>query len=154
MSQSRTAPEHFMAWAGAAELLGAYPIAVDGPDPKDVADLFTETGVLVVHGGAEFHGSAAILEFLVGSRASRKGGSFRLRHHVSSTGIRIIDADRAIARCYFLAITAEQGPDHWGTYDDELERVGGHWYFARRQVTIEGASPDGWIGSGQATVKL
>jgi hypothetical protein len=35
---------------------------------------------------------------------------------------------------------AGAGPDHWGVYRDELTRVGHDWLFARRTVTVEGAS--------------
>jgi hypothetical protein len=40
---------------------------------------------------------------------------------------------------YFFVIT-EIGPDHWGTYRDELTRddASGNWLFSERKVTVDG----------------
>src|SRR5690606_3444284 len=95
-----------------------------------------------------------VVRFLVGSRDTKGEGSFRLRHHVSSVRIRIADEDHATAQSYFLAVESGLGPDHWGVYRDELVRENGAWRFARRTVTIEGATPNGWIGSGKGPVTL
>ena len=43
------------------ELLAAYVAGVDGGPLEDLAELFTEDGVLVVHGGTEYHGRDGIL---------------------------------------------------------------------------------------------
>jgi hypothetical protein len=142
------------AYVGAADLLGRYAAYVDNGTMEQLAELFGPSGVMQVHGGARYTGETGVIEFLTGSRASRKGTSFRLHHHVSSQFIEVQDQDHATARSYFMAVGLVDGPDHWGTYEDALERVEGTWYFAERKVSIQGATPTGWVGSGTATVKL
>lgn len=147
-------PESCAAWIAINDLLGRYPHAVDSGAPGDVAALFGDRGVLIVHGGREFVGGDAIRTFLTESVASRHGTNFRIRHHVSSLVIKFDGADRATTRSYFLAVGAQDGPDHWGRYDDVVVRAGAGWVFDTRRVTIEGASPSGWIGSGAGPVEL
>lgn len=62
----------------------------------------------------------------------------RLRHHVSSVAVELLDADHARAMSYFAAFSSA-GPDHWGTYRDQLVREEDMWRFESRVVTVEGA---------------
>ena len=50
-----------------------------------------------------------------------------------------VTAGRATATSYFFVLT-EIGPDHWGTYRDQLARddASGSWLFTERNVTVEG----------------
>lgn len=140
-------------WSGVAALIGRYRVAVDEGTTGAVAALFVEPdGELIVHGGASFRGREEIVEFLTGSRRSR-AGSFSLRHHVSGIDVDPIGLGKATASCYFLAMT-QRGIDHWGVYRDRVRLVGDEWAFEQRIVTIEGADPAGWIGSGSATVGI
>lgn len=136
-----------------SELLGRYPHAVDAGSPDDVAALFGDDGTLVVHGGRRYEGRAPIVTFLEASRASRAAAGSALRHHISSIDVAVQTDVSATAQSYFLAV-GRNGPDHWGTYRDRLACVDGAWFFEERQVTIEGADPEGWIGSGAAPVSL
>ena len=147
-------PEFVGAFVGVQQLIGEYARVVDRGTVDEVGHLFAPAGRLVVHGGAEFEGPSGVAEFLTGSRASRVESGFELRHHTSSVAIRIVDENTATGQCYFLAIGVVTGPDHWGRYEDQMVCIDGGWYFARRQVVIEGANPRGWIGSGKGTVTL
>jgi hypothetical protein len=129
-----------------------YVETVDGGDIDGFVALFADDGILHPHGLPPSAGRERIREFLTSSRASRPtGGS--IRHNVSSERIRLGGGDSAEATSYFLAMGV-RGPDHWGTYHDELIKVDGEWLFRSRTVTIEGADPDGWIGSGAGPVKF
>jgi hypothetical protein len=152
---SKTTPlENLLAHQAITELLGQYVAGVDRGEPERTAGLFGEHGVLEVHGGREYAGRDGVREFLSGSRIPGAMNAFgRIRHHVSSLVIELDSPESATASSYFLAVS-RIGPDHWGTYRDELEARDGSWSFRRRQVTIEGASPEGWIGSGAGPVSF
>jgi hypothetical protein len=139
--------------AAIAELNGGYARDIDGGDLEGVADRFARDGVLVVHGGRAYRKRTGILEFLTVSRRARErsGQGLAVRHHVSSLTVGFTGPDSAQSTSYFLAMGAS-GPDHWGRYDDVLLVEDGAWRFASRAVTIEGADPRGWIGSGGGAV--
>jgi hypothetical protein len=92
-------------------------------------------GGRVVHTRAEL--TATVEEIKSTFRTAENFG--RLRHHVSSVLIELTGTDSAKATSYFLALSVAR-PDHWGVYRDELTRVSEGWLFARRVVTVEGAS--------------
>jgi hypothetical protein len=141
------------AWEVVARLdvedtLARYTRFADGGRAGDLAALFAEDGALVV-GDDERRGRRAIQEYLEGNKAdlsASAAGGGRIRHHVSSLRIDLLDRDTARATSYFLAVTAA-GPDHWGVYRDELVRVDDRWLIARREAIPEGAAPDGWQGT-------
>jgi SnoaL-like domain len=121
--------------------MSRYTRYVDAGRPDLLGLLFAEPmyydmgGGRVVHTRAEL--TATVEEIKSTFRAAENFG--RLRHHVSSVVIELTDAGGAKATSYFLALSGV-GPDHWGVYRDELTRVGQRWLFARRIVTVEGAS--------------
>jgi uncharacterized protein (TIGR02246 family) len=119
-------------------LIGRYVAAADGDDPDAFAALFTPDGVLEIAGSAlvagSHNGRAAIRERMGAGRDTRKGPGFR--HHVSSVRV---DADAGRSAAYFTAMTRD-GADHWGRYEDRLERGPDGWAFAHRRVTIDGAA--------------
>jgi len=141
---------------GIDDLIERYVDGVDGGSLESVIELFTETGALISHGGLATVGRAAILEYLSESRARRDEPTFGpLRHHVSRSRVRFDDARCSSARatCYFIAVNGG-GPDHWGTYADELIVSEGAWRFQRRTVAIDGVRSGGWVSSGAAVVKF
>jgi SnoaL-like domain len=140
---------------GILSTMGRYIYAVDHGNTDKILELFTHDGVLHPHGLSECRGRAAIAAFIEASRESRSVGPDvgRVRHHVSSVHIELDDREHARAWSYFLALNAT-GPDHWGVYRDRLTRVDEQWLFQHRSVAIEGATPDGWIGSGTGPVKF
>jgi hypothetical protein len=65
-----------------------------------------------------------------------------VNHHVASIEITMADPTSATVRSYFCVYT-DAGADHWGRYRDEvvMDRIDGHWRFARRTVRVTGAAP-------------
>ena len=137
---------------GIEDTIARYARCADSGRSTDLAELFTEDGVLAVDGN-ELQGRAAITAFLEANKvnlAASTAGGGRIRHHVSSLRIDIASPDEATATCYFLAITGA-GPDHWGMYRDQFARVGEQWLFARREAIPEGFAPGGWQGTSRAS---
>jgi hypothetical protein len=122
----------------------------------ELALLFTLDGVLTPPGLPACRGRAEIVTFIAASRKSRESvaGLGRIRHHVASTDIRLVGSGIARAVSYFVAMSA-QGADHWGLYREKLRTTDGvSWLFQERSVTIEGADPSGWIGSGAGVARF
>jgi hypothetical protein len=127
------------------ETLARYAQCADGGRFTELAELFTEDGVLEIDGRAPVTGRTAILAFLTGTKQSL-GATLEkpyIRHHVSSISITVQDAAHATASSYFLAVT-ERGPDHWGRYRDRLLRSGNRWLFQHRHVRPDGHSQNSW----------
>jgi hypothetical protein len=103
--------------------------------------LFAEPMHYDMGGGRIVHTRAELIATVEDIKSTfRSADNFgRLRHHVSSVVIELTGPDTATATSYFLALSGA-GPDHWGLYRDELIRQGQDWLFARRTVTVEGAS--------------
>ena len=121
-----------------------YVRCADSGRSAELAALFADEGLLRTD-AAEVRGPAAIASYLDAQKASLAGSGGRIRHHVSSVRVDFEDEDHARAVSYFLALTAI-GLDHWGTYRDRLERVGGQWRFAERAAHVEGSAPGSWAG--------
>ncbi|WP_329410625.1 nuclear transport factor 2 family protein [Nocardia vinacea] len=69
-----------------------------------------------------------------------------IRHHVTTVDITFLSDDEAHTETFYVAITDEAGPDHWGTWHDVFRRqADGTWSIAERLVTADGADPDGWL---------
>ncbi|HEY1778695.1 MAG TPA: nuclear transport factor 2 family protein [Solirubrobacteraceae bacterium] len=136
-------------------LLAAYVAGVDGGPLQELVELFTEDGVLVVHGGKEYRGRDGMLSFLTASRETRGESPVgRIRHFNSRSHVRFDSPTSASGTTYFFAMNEAHGVDHWGLYEEDLIALDGVWYFKRRAVVIEGADPGGWIGSGVAIVSF
>ena len=120
------------------ETVARYAHYADTGRFTELVDLFTEDGVLEIHGRESLRGRAAILAFLTGAKTSLASTLQHpyIRHHVSSLTIDVHDADTASAASYFLAIT-ERGPDHWGRYRDALRCAGERWLFQHRTVRLD-----------------
>ncbi|MEY2422122.1 MAG: hypothetical protein QOI95_2189 [Acidimicrobiaceae bacterium] len=135
-------PDELAAREAVRESIARYAHAVDHGKFEAAAACFAETGVLEVRGSGRHEGRAAITEMFAGAGrklASTSTNAF-IRHHVSSIAIDVdVTAGRAAATSYFFVVT-EIGPDHWGTYRDELTRddTSGSWLFTERNVTVEG----------------
>lgn len=131
---------------GIRDLLGRYTWAGDSGRLADVADCFTVDGVLDLgDDGGTFEGRAAIgaeLESVVARVAQSPDAPGPVNHHISSVLITMADPTTATVRSYFCVYT-EAGADHWGRYRDDvvMDRVDGHWRFARRVVRVTGAAP-------------
>jgi ketosteroid isomerase-like protein len=123
------------------ELIARYNHYGDGGRIDEMLELFVADATLTVD-GTSYDGRPAIrgmFETAVGPAPER------IRHHTSTLVIDV-DGDNATARCYFQVLTS-QGLDHWGRYRDQLGRIGGRWLFTRREVRVDGVTPDGWAST-------
>lgn len=134
--------------------ISRYGLASDEGRLDDFAATFSENGVLAPPGVAECHGRPAIKGFIAASRTSRLTvpGLGEIRHHLARPAVEVESPELARAITYFVAMSAS-GADHWGMYRDQLVPVDGAWLFSRRGVTLHGADPAGWIGSGAGVAK-
>jgi len=113
-------------------LLARYTYNGDRGRVAELAACFTADGVLE-YPGASPVGPEAIAVSL--SSGTRNPELKFVRHHITNPLINL-DGDTATARSYF-AVHCNIGPDHSGTYDDQLVRTTDGWRFSRRRVRID-----------------
>ena len=128
-----------------------YTIAGDSRDAEAYHPLFAEDAVLEFAGfppvpGFRCEGRAEIRARVAGwSPIPGKDPSLSLtgfiRHNLTTCQIAPTGPDTARARTYFIVFT-EIGPDHMGTYDDDLIRQGENWLFQHRRIELDWRSPD------------
>jgi uncharacterized protein (TIGR02246 family) len=110
------------------QLVSKYALALDMRDMDAMANLFVED---VVAGGGE-RGRQAFRDWLGDTMRKQFDGT---SHHVGTQIIEFIDADHAVGIVYSKN-EHETGPE-WVImqmmYYDDYARVGGRWYFRRRQ---------------------
>ncbi|MDP3676038.1 MAG: nuclear transport factor 2 family protein [Novosphingobium sp.] len=114
------------------DLLARYTYNGDRGRVAELAACFAPDGVLEFP-GTRAQGPAAIEQALRGGE--RDPQRTFVRHHITNPLIEV-EGDAATARSYF-AVTSNNGPDHSGTYDDQLIRTGQGWRFARRRVRVD-----------------
>ncbi|MFD0687242.1 nuclear transport factor 2 family protein [Actinomadura fibrosa] len=136
------------------DAVAAYTHAADRGRAGDLAALFAPDGVLEIRGGATAAGREAIAALVAG--AAGRGSAPRpdghpgvIRHFVANLRFEEVAPDAVRASAYFLVMNAT-GPDHWGRYRDLLVPGGdeGQWLFARRFVSVDGASETSVMVSG------
>ena len=131
--------------------INAYTIAGDSRDGDAFHPLFAEDAILEFAGfppapafrseGREaIRARTATWSSVPGKDPSLSLTSF-IRHNLTTCGIELTGPDTARARTYFIVFT-EIGPDHMGTYSDELVRQGERWLFAHRRITLQWRSPE------------
>lgn len=90
---------------------------------------------------ASFIEPEGVLGFFASTKDSFLAAGFLpARHHLSSV---YVDprADGCASTYACFQFVGSHGPDHWGTYRDEVAPVGDRWHFTRRQVIVEGYVP-------------
>jgi ketosteroid isomerase-like protein len=123
------------------DVIARYNLYGDSGRIAEMLELFVDDATLLVDETA-YYGIAAIrglFEMTTGPVPERI-------RHFTATHVIDVDRDRATARCYFQVLTT-QGLDHWGRYRDQLVQVDGHWRFSRREVRVDGMTPDGWAAA-------
>jgi hypothetical protein len=127
----------------------AYAISGDGGRLADLADQFTEDGILEVVGADTARGRAEIVTML--SQHSEAGRSvngdvrFFVRHFVTNILVTEITPEEAHAVAYFAVFTPA-GLDHWGRYRDHLVPLAGRWLLRHRTVRVDSAVEGSWYG--------
>jgi hypothetical protein len=132
-------------------LTGDYPRALDHADWKAYAALFTEDGELSAGGSATpTRGRAAIEAQFSRPRAPTAApatppppnpcpvqpGKPRTQHVVTNLTVQI-NGDTATDQAYWMTLSTREcrsvvaGSGH---YEDELKKVAGKWYFAKRAI--------------------
>jgi ketosteroid isomerase-like protein len=114
------------------QLLARYTYNGDRGRVTELAACFAADGVLE-YPRAQPKGPEAIAASL--SSGERNPRITLVRHSISNPMIDV-EGDAATARSYFT-VTSNAGPDHVGTYDDELIRTADGWRFAHRQVRVD-----------------
>jgi hypothetical protein len=133
------------------ETIAAYTIAGDSRDAEAFAALFAEDSILEFAGyppvpGFRNEGRDAIRQRISswsrtpGEDPSMRNTSF-IRHNLTTNRIELTGPDRARAKTYFVVFT-DLGPDHSGTYSDELIRQGDRWLFVHRRIALDWRSPE------------
>lgn len=121
------------------DLLARYTYNGDRGRVAELAACFAANGT-IEYPGNRATGPAEIAAALSGGTGARNPALSFLRHHITNPLIEV-DADRASARSYF-AVHTDVGPDHSGTYSDQLIRTAEGWRFAHRLVRIDWQSPE------------
>lgn len=114
------------------DLLARYTYNGDRGRVAELAACFADDGILEYFGEDHIGPDAIAAKLSAGTGDPRR--TF-VRHHITNPLVEV-DGDNATARSYF-AVTSNAGPDHSGTYDDQLVRTAHGWRFARRRVRID-----------------
>ena len=133
------------------QTIAGYTIAGDSRNGDAFHPLFAKDAVLEFAGfppvpGFRSEGRAQIRErtsswsSVPGKDPSLSLTSF-IRHNLTTCQIALTGADTARATTYFIVFT-DIGPDHMGTYSDELTRHGERWLFQHRRIALHWRSPE------------
>jgi hypothetical protein len=132
------------------DVVARYNAFGDSGRMDELIGLFSEDAVMDM-GGDALTGRDAIRQgFLDAGRsfvAFAKRASLPrdlpvLRHYTATHVIDATSPTTATCRSYYATFMAK-GPDHWGSYTDELAEIDGRWQITSRQVTVDGATPGG-----------
>jgi hypothetical protein len=129
------------------DLMSRYLFAMDYGDFDAYAETFTEDGVLefsrsTSKGGAEIKKAVAVFKENIGKLYKDKEGNPATLRHVLLQAVIRVEADHAWTRSLWVEM-ANDGPNGtlkmgtFGIYEDELQRVKGHWLFSKRRVLNE-----------------
>jgi hypothetical protein len=132
------------------DVIARYNAYGDSGRMPELLELFAEDAVMNMD-GAVYEGRAAIGDGFVA--AGRDFVSFAkrkqlprdlpvLRHYTATHVITATSPTAASCSSYFLTFLAH-GPDHWGSYHDELGVRDDRWRILSRKVLVEGAAPGG-----------
>jgi SnoaL-like domain len=144
------------------DTLAHYNWSGDAGRAADLAEAFTEDGVLQVRGGEAHRGRAAIRDF-IGGVAARDAAVLPtapitappvrrlVRHLLTNTRFTALTPQEATAASYFTVVT-EIGLDHSGRYRDTLVPVGDRWLIASRLVSTDWVAPGSAMASPSSVV--
>jgi SnoaL-like domain len=104
--------------------------------PDDLADLFTEDGVIEVGPWGRMEGQDKIRRGY--GRAYKGQDQFTAVHAVTNPRIRLLDETHATGTWYLLDMTLGSGDENplkiVGIYDEEYRKVDGVWKIARLEL--------------------
>ncbi|MGO9934229.1 MAG: nuclear transport factor 2 family protein [Steroidobacteraceae bacterium] len=146
-AQPSYGPRYAQDRAEIEDLMSRYLFAMDYGDFDAYVETFTEDGVLefsrsTSKGRAEIKKAVAAFKEAIGKLYKDKDGNpATLRHALLQAVIRV-EADHAWTRSLWVEM-ANDGPNGtlkmgtFGIYEDELQRIKGHWLFSKRRVLNE-----------------
>lgn len=104
-------------------------------------ELFDDTSVMTIDGGAPYSGTSEIINIFTNAKGRLDSVDVPkyIRHYVATHQIDIESETVARGRCYFAVLT-HIGLDHWGRYIDTYKKVNGKWLFDTRKVFVDGTS--------------
>jgi hypothetical protein len=110
-------------------------LAKEQADFPSMVPLFTPSGTFTLPNGVSLPSTQI-------SAIVAAGEPNYIRHHVTTTSVEFVDDDTATSDTYFIAFTDIAQPDHWGRWEDHLERQeDGRWLSTDKRVVIEGWAP-------------
>jgi len=129
------------------DLMSRYLFAMDYGDFDAYVETFTKDGVLefsrsTSKGRAEIKKAVAAFKEGIGKFYKDKDGNPATLRHVLLQAVIRVEADRAWTRSLWVEM-ANDGPSGtlkmgtFGIYEDDLQRVTGHWLFTKRRVLNE-----------------
>jgi ketosteroid isomerase-like protein len=126
--------DELLAHAAIRHTLSSCNIAGDANDAEAYAAVYADDGVLEF-GEMRVAGRDGIRDWKA-ARAKGPPPAQFVRHNLTTSRVELTGADTAKARSYFVVFT-EVGPDHCGTYTDQLRKAGEGWVIAHRQVRLD-----------------
>jgi hypothetical protein len=122
---------------GVADLLARYQRLADSGRLEELTALFLQDAVFETD-AAPCHGPEEIRSFFESTAtAFVNSGALPGRHHLSSIFVEPRSDGVVSTYACFLWI-GSKGPDHWGTYRDEVVESDDGWRFKRRRAIIDG----------------
>jgi ketosteroid isomerase-like protein len=146
-AQPTYGPRYAQDRAEIEDLMSRYLFAMDYGDFDAYVETFTEDGVLefsrsTSRGRAEIKKAVAVFKEAIGKLYKDKEGNPATLRHVLLQAVIRVEADHAWTRSLWVEMandgangTLKMGT--FGIYEDELQRVKGHWLFSRRRVLNE-----------------
>jgi len=122
------------------DLLHRYARLIDEQNFDAVTELFTEDcrAEYGTREGDTLNSSTEVVDWI----RTQLRGVGATSHHISNVEVQFIDSDHAETVCYVYAWHAVEGaavrPTVLGRYVDRLERSGGDWRIAHRQMFAHG----------------
>jgi hypothetical protein len=134
--------DEVVAREGIRATLAAYTLAGDTLDAQLFCAQFADDAVFERNDfgslpGANVKGQAALREMTDAWKNFPRAKC--LLHNITTCRIEMTGKDTAKALTYFFTVS-DNGPDHAGTYIDDMVRKGDRWLFARRQIITKWAS--------------
>ena len=132
------------------DVVARYNAYGDSGRMDELLQLFTDYAVMDMDGEI-FEGRQGIRDgfvsagrnFVAFAKASNAPRDLPvLRHYTATHVIEATSPTTATCSSYFLTFM-HHGPDHWGSYADELREADGRWQISRRRVVVEGAVAGG-----------
>jgi uncharacterized protein (TIGR02246 family) len=120
------------------ELYSRYGVAIDDHNADEWVNCFTEDGSFESGRFGKHVGTEGLRKFTKLYRESLGGAS--VLHVITNVHFKI-EGDAGVGTCYLTYYHCKEGKIQQaavGRYKDTLRKVDGRWYFASRQVTLEG----------------